>query len=608
MRWCAGWEGGPAAWQPRAGRVVGQLGGVWSVGWPDARVQVAGSGAVALAVVGVCGASSYQLEDALSLVRGRRWRELTRWPGSYLVIARSGPVLAVTGDLSGQHPVFYRREAAGTWWATSATALARLDGAPVDPVALAGHLAFGQPDVPAGRSLFRAVCRVQTGHVLEITPGAVRTVPYEPVEYVPTGLREAAPMVRAAIAEAVAVRIEDRPVSADLAGLDSTTLACLAARHEAVTAVTFADERLRDDDLAFAQRAAQAVPQLYHHAVPGSPATVYYAAVEDLAGLPVTDVPNVFAVTATIKRAVLNTVIDQQAPGVHFTGAGGDAVLSASSLYLADLIRGRNRRRTWSHAQAHARLRNTTMRDVLARNWPAARTTLAGHWRQMATELRDVPREWVPQARRPAAWTPLLATADWMSPDVRHQLAAAITEAADELTEPPGHLAAWAEQQDLARVGANTGGWRTLALDEYGIELAAPFLDNEVRRACLTVPAEVRGAPSRYKPLLAEAFAGTGIVPAFVLNRTTKGGFNALAYAGLVQHAPALRDLFGSASRLQALGLVSPAPVNAMLERAAAGQPTAQGAVHLVVAAEIWLRQLERPVTWWEEVPAHAAA
>ncbi|MGW3168032.1 hypothetical protein ACWC9Q_35735 [Streptomyces sp. NPDC001142] len=30
-----------------------------------------------------------------------------------------------------------------------------------------------------------------------------------------------------------------------------------------------------------------------------------------------------------------------------------------------------------------------------------------------------------------------------------------------------------------------------------------------------------------------------------------------------------------------------------MLARAAAGQPTAQGALHLAVAAEVWLRQLE---------------
>ncbi|MEV5241929.1 asparagine synthase-related protein [Streptomyces cinnamoneus] len=77
-------------------------------------------------------------------------------------------------------------------------------------------------------------------------------------------------MVRAALAEAVAARIDERLVSADLAGLDSTTLACLATQHTEVAAVTFADERLRDDDLAYAARTASTVPSLTHHTVPGT--------------------------------------------------------------------------------------------------------------------------------------------------------------------------------------------------------------------------------------------------------------------------------------------------------------------------------------------------
>ncbi|MEU3221364.1 hypothetical protein [Streptomyces sp. NPDC006971] len=39
-----------------------------------------------------------------------------------------------------------------------------------------------------------------------------------------------------------------------------------------------------------------------------------------------------------------------------------------------------------------------------------------------------------------------------------------------------------------------------------------------------------------------------------------------------------------------------------MLARAAAGQPTAQGALHLAVAAEVWLRQLEARASWWWKV------
>ncbi|MFH8681132.1 asparagine synthase-related protein [Streptomyces lydicus] len=40
-----------------------------------------------------------------------------------------------------------------------------------------------------------------------------------------------------------------------------------------------------------------------------------------------------------------------------------------------------------------------------------------------------------------------------------------------------------------------------IALAGHGIEVAAPFLDNEVIRACLAVPAEQRGVPGHYKPL-----------------------------------------------------------------------------------------------------------
>lgn len=72
--------------------------------------------------------------------------------------------------------------------------------------------------------------------------------------------------------------------------------------------MTFADPRLRDDDLAYAVRTAATVPNLAHHTVPGSPATVYYAGFEGLSALPVTDAPNVYMVTASIKRAVLDPV------------------------------------------------------------------------------------------------------------------------------------------------------------------------------------------------------------------------------------------------------------------------------------------------------------
>lgn len=610
MRWSAGWYGDTGHdRRPADGRAVPGLEATWTCGWPPVRVRTVGDGQSTLAVIGECGADDDHLKHALPAVRARRWRELTRWPGSYLVVARSGETLAVIGDLAGQHPVYYRTDATGTWWSTAASALAALDGAPVDATALAAHLAFGQPDVLADRSLFRGVKRVPGGRLLLIRPDAVWAERYEPATFPPIELRQQAPMVRAALAEAVAARIGDRPVSADLAGLDSTTLACLAANRAPVTAVTFADDRLRDDDLMFARRTAETVEGLTHHTVPGAPGIVYYAGLDNLSHLPVTDAPHAYVVTASIKRAVLDAVAAHSpGAGVHFTGAAGDAVLSAPSSYLADLLRERQYRRAADHARVHARLQRTSVFHVLGRARPASRTYLPGAWRQTAAELRRPAPSWIPQAQRPIAWTPQLASADWMTPDARSLLADAVEQAADALTDTPVRLVDWADRQDLARVAANTVGWRELALAEYGIELAAPFLDNEVIRACLAVPAEQRGAPGKYKPLLGAAFTGCGVVPEFVLARRTKGGFNALAYQGLRDHGPVLRELLGPSSHLTALGLVTGQPVAETLARAAAALPTAQGALHLVVTAEVWLRQLDTARTrWWEEVRGRVA-
>ncbi|MFH8993214.1 albusnodin/ikarugamycin family macrolactam cyclase [Streptomyces sp. NPDC017940] len=611
MRWSAGWHGGMKQdRRPAGGRAVSGLGATWACGWPRDRVRAVADEQAALAVIGECGADDTQLREKLPVVRARSWRALTRWPGSYLVVARSGSLLAVSGDLAGQHPVYYRADVSGTWWATAATALAALDGAPVDVTALAAHLAFGQPDVLSTRSLFCEVTRVPGGHLLLLGPDGARVERYEPITYGGVGLHQQGPVVRAALTEAVATRLDGRAVSADLAGLDSTTLACLAAQRGPVAAVTFADERLRDDDLAFAARTAATVPSLTHHKVPGAPGTVYYSGLDDLASLTRTDAPNAYAVTASIKRAVLDTVTAYTpGPGVHFTGAAGDAVLSASSSYLADLLRERRHRRAWQHALVHARLRRTSTFAVVARARPASRLDLAGAWWQTAAALRRPARDWIPQAQRPIAWTPLLASADWMTHGARLMLAAALDEAAGTLTDAPARLAEWAARQDLSRVGANTTGWRALALAEHGIELAAPFLDNEVIRACLAVDADQRGAPGQYKPLLNAAFTSSGVLPGFVLARTTKGGFNALAYAGLRENAAVLKELLGPTSRLAALGLVTEQPVMQALSRAAAGQPTAQGALHMVVTAEVWLRQLATLSSdWWQEVNGRVAA
>ncbi|MEV8060946.1 asparagine synthase-related protein [Streptomyces antimycoticus] len=71
-----------------------------------------------------------------------------------------------------------------------------------------------------------------------------------------------------------------------------------------------------------------------------------------------------------------------------------------------------------------------------------------------------------------------------------------------------------------------------------GIHIAAPYLDNEVLRLCLAVPAAERAHPGSYKPLLRGM---REVVPDFVLNRRTKGLMNSICFDGIRRYEGAIR-------------------------------------------------------------------
>jgi asparagine synthase (glutamine-hydrolysing) len=123
----------------------------------------------------------------------------------------------------------------------------------------------------------------------------------------------------------------------------------------------------------------------------------------------------------------------------------------------------------------------------------------------------------------------------------------------------------------------------------FGIAVHAPFLDTEVVRACLTLPAHRRADPVVPKPLLRVALAG--LVPEPVLSRPTKGDYTRDAYLGIRRAAPALRRLLSSPAAADH-GLIDPVPVRAALAGAIQGLPTPWGALNQVFAVELWLRDM----------------
>jgi asparagine synthase (glutamine-hydrolysing) len=76
------------------------------------------------------------------------------------------------------------------------------------------------------------------------------------------------------------------------------------------------------------------------------------------------------------------------------------------------------------------------------------------------------------------------------------------------------------------------------ALARFGVGWEAPYLDDRVIEATLSVRIEDRMAWGRYKPVLTTAMRGH--VPDAVLDRRTKGEFSAEAYEGLRRSQEAL--------------------------------------------------------------------
>ncbi|QID39816.1 hypothetical protein G3260_006769 [Streptomyces albus] len=92
---------------------------------PGTRVQAVAEGPAALAVVGDCPVTEQELHAALAAVRAGHWGELTRWPGSYWVVASDGRQRFVCGDLAGIRAVLHAARRRRAAWATEARLLGR---------------------------------------------------------------------------------------------------------------------------------------------------------------------------------------------------------------------------------------------------------------------------------------------------------------------------------------------------------------------------------------------------------------------------------------------------------------------------------------------------
>jgi hypothetical protein len=632
------------------------------------------SGGVArLAVLGRCGASDAELRLGLVAARGGALRHVTAWSGSYTAVLQLGRRITVLGDLAGARPVFHTRWSGGTAYATAALPLADLIEAGLDVTHLAALLAC--PDAPEALmdgTPYLGVRRVPPGHALILRDGVPEISGYEPtaslaVGHQPTSTADAVAAVegvRDALVESVRARLaqprfvpdaDEAPapgIGADLSGGSaSATLALLAAglpgmpgtlpgapgslAGERLLAVTFNDlagsfdlTQEREAELERA-RSMAADPRLRHVVVPGGAEALPYA--ELVAGGlgTLTDEPGPSLVSAERHRRRL------AAGGAdHLIGHGARQVLDAHPARLADLLMDRRRRHLVRPVAALTRADGSGGRALAA---PLTAFTVPVTVYRAARRLARTPYE---QGVEDAAAA--LLRRDFGGPGAEGALSASLAAMAWVRSGP---AARWLTGEALAEVSVRLqdaarrpwpmdrpGERRASAVlarhaSDYRVfeqaaaipsqRLHAPFLDNQVVRACRALPAALRVRPGARAEVLRVVLEGAGVreLPPGWGGGSSASAGAAAARVGLRASLDPVLDLF-EAPLLADAGLVDARVVRGAL-RAAASDSGARldGLLPLeglgeIVATELWLRRLlARRGSCWTgtEVPEQRA-
>ncbi|MFJ8199220.1 asparagine synthase-related protein [Streptomyces sp. NPDC096152] len=632
---------------------------LWAVGdWrPDEVRLVRADAQTRIAVLGTCGASDEQLRVGLLAARGGALRHLTAWPGSYTAVVQVGRRVTVCGDLAGARPVFHTPWAGGTAYATAALPLADLTEANLD----FGHLAalLAAPDVPAAvhdSTPYAGVRRIPPGHALILRAGAREVAGYEPVASLAVAAPPADPdsavgAVRDALVEAVRARlsaprhvpdVDPGPVpgmgpaerraargmpvpgiGADLSGGSASgTLALLAAglpgmpgtllghgtgAGERLLAVTFNDLTVGGREAELERAGALAAnPRLHHVVVTGGEDVLPYA---DLEG-PLTDEPGPSLVTAARHRARLAS-----GSADHFTGYGARQVLDAHPARLADLLMDRQRRHLVRPVAALAKADGSVL--VPARVYGAARRLARTPYRTGLEVLADrllhrrfdEPGGAVGASLAALTWGRPGPAARWLTGEALAEVSVRLQGATSRSGVGPGQRPG--DYRARAALARHAADLRILeqAAEIRSQRLHTPFLDNQVVRACRTLPEALRVQPGARASILRTVLEGAGVgelPPGW--GAPSHASAAVAARAGLRVATDSLVELFATPLLAEA-GLVEARVVRKALREAAAGEPMPLDGLADLVSLEMWLRRLlARRGTCWTGTPARARA
>ncbi|MET9776264.1 asparagine synthase-related protein [Streptomyces sp. NPDC006367] len=546
------------------------------------RFRVLTDERVRVAVVGDFLLEAGKEQSLLQAAAAGRWADLTYLPGSYWVIAQSAARTFVCGDLSGFRSVFHAAQGPQTIWSTSARRLARHVGAGPDLAMMAARLVAGAEHWPE-RTVYQNVRAVPPGFGLLLDGRGSRLVDVREITPAAT-LAQGAPAFAQALETAVRWRVRQAGglVGADVSGgLDSSTLAILAAQDGEVRAVTYADGYTSAEDLFFARRVAAHI---------GTDLAVGTGGDEQLPfgwtlTQPLADQPAAVSLTTAQHALYLRPAAGLP---LHFTGNGGDVVLDSCSAAWIGMVQLGERKEARRRVTNWARARNRSPRRL----WSAVTEAAgSGHANALRAAARRTARGDF-DARRPGVWSwcHLGQAGSWLTAQGRERVCALLLEAAGTTTAEA--RADLAEQYfSLRLVGADARD--TLPLTAaWKIRPVHPFLDNEVVRATFAIAPPERHGVTSFKPLLPAALP---YLPAWLTARTSKGSFTRQLTAGMVHHRARLAELIRS-SALTAGGLLDAEPALAALAGVDGTQAACLYDLQRLVTACQWLEAAEHRV------------
>ncbi|MFE1775347.1 asparagine synthase-related protein [Streptomyces sp. NPDC059008] len=565
-----------------------------------------------------------------------------RIPGSYVLLTAAEGDLRCRGDLATVHPVHHARIGGITVAGNRPQDLAALAraaagahppcGAPgtglVDEESLALRLLFPFAPLPlALRPLWRSVLAVPPGHHLTLYANGRHSVArwWQPPEP-DASLEQAAQTVRRALTDAVAARADrvrraahgaagsGGTLSADLFGAtDSAGLAFLAAREDVPLLTASWGCRHRGADTTGGARAAArpgAVPHQRerpagrdgcrrscpcdgeHLVLPYAEAPTWYTPPDDPGHpTPADPAAPLAAFHEAARLAHLARLLAAHGSRLHLAGVGADALFAHRPAALNSLARSDPRtaaRRAWTaHHLCHWKARDTLRTLLGGCSYPR---WLAGSAPRVAvTGPRTTGADWEVRAALPP----------WTHPDAVAVVRRLLREAAARAPEPFAPLRSPHETVRAAvRAGESVRGIAALA-SAYGIGYEAPFLDDAVIEAALTLRLADRTRAGVHAPLLTRALRG--IVPGAVLSRGTTVGHDAEARTGLRTHRDALAALCDD-SLLAERGLIRPGVLKHHLTSPQPSPHTADP----TLATEYWLRAHDPGRTPAPEVPGPA--